>query len=422
MKKPKATTGCADIPLKDPTMRLTRRTLLIASSVAPLAAPAIVRAQGTNSIKIGEINSYTAAPAFTLPYRNGLQLAVEQINAAGGVLGRPLELLIRDDAGKPADAVRLAGELMSDQKVDILAGGFLSNVGLALSDFALQNKKLFIAGEPLTDALVWEKGHRYCFRLRPSTYMQAAMLVEDAARLPAKRWATVAPNYEYGTSTVKWFKQLLLAKRPDVVFVEDQLPTLGKIDAGATVAALEQSKPDAILNVTFGPDLTNFVRQGNTRGLFERRDVVSVLTGEPEYLDPLGEETPDGWYVTGYPVNSVTDPTNTAFIAAYKAKFNELPKMGSVVGHALISSIAAGVVKSGSVDTEKMASGFPGASFATPFGKAMWRPQDHQSTLGTYVGRTALKNGKGVMVDWHYVDGADALPSDEMVKTLRPAG
>ena len=397
---------------------LTRRMMLAAS--ATLAAPATLRAQ-SNTIRIGEINSYTAAPAFTLPYRNGLQLAVDQVNAAGGVLGRPLELLIRDDAGKPADAVRLAGELVADQKVDILAGGFLSNVGLALSDYALQNKKLFVAGEPLTDALVWEKGHRYAFRLRPSTYMQAAMLVEDAAKLPAKRWATVAPNYEYGTSTVKWFKQLLLARRPDVTFVADQLPTLGKIDAGATVAALEQAKPEAILNVTFGPDLTLFVRQGNTRGLFENRAVVSVLTGEPEYLDPLGEETPDGWYVTGYPVTSVTDPTNTAFIAAYRAKFNELPKMGSVVGHALIASIVAGVVKSNSVETEAMVAGFPGASFATAFGRASWRAQDHQSTLGTYVGRTALKSGRGAMVDWRYVDGATVLPTDEIVRTLRPA-
>jgi branched-chain amino acid transport system substrate-binding protein len=404
-------------------MSLTRRSLLAASAgtTVSLAASTLAHAQGAKPIRIGEINSYTAIPAFTLPYRRGMELAVAQINAAGGVLGRQIELLVRDDAGKPEEAVRLAAELAGEQKVDVLAGGYLSNVGLALSDFALQNKRLFVAGEPLTDALVWAKGHRYCFRLRPSTYMQAAMLAEEAVKLPAKTWATVAPNYEYGTSTVKWFKQMMLARRPDVRFVADQLPPLGKIDAGATVAALEQAKPDAIFNVTFGADLTNFVRQGNTRGLFDGRAVVSVLTGEPEYLEPLGDEAPDGWIVTGYPVTGVTDKANTDFIAAYRAKFNETPKMGSVVGHALISSIVAGIKKSGSVDNEKLADGFPGASFATPFGTAMWRPQDHQSTLGTYVGRTALKDGKGVMVNWRYVDGASVLPSDDVVKTLRPA-
>jgi len=201
-------------------MPLTRRSLLVAAS-ATLAAPAIARGAG-KPVLIGEINSYTAAPAFTLPYRNGWQLAVEQINAAGGVLGRPIEVISRDDAGKPANAIRLAGELLNEQNVDLLAGGYLSNIGLAISDFAKQKGKLYIAGEPLTDALVWKDGHRLCFRLRPSTYMQVAMLVAEAAKLPAKRWVTVAPNYEYGTSAVKWFKQLLMQARPDVRFVAEQ--------------------------------------------------------------------------------------------------------------------------------------------------------------------------------------------------------
>ncbi|HEY2131800.1 MAG TPA: ABC transporter substrate-binding protein [Acetobacteraceae bacterium] len=408
-------------------MTFSRRSLLAASAgllAAPLdlsrlGLPNIAHAQGNAPIRIGEINSYTAVPSFTLPYRNGWQLAVDQVNAAGGVRGRKIEVISRDDAGNPADAIRLAGELLNDQKVDLLAGGYLSNVGLAISDFALQNRKLFVGGEPLTDALVWDKGHRYGFRLRPSTYMQAAMLVDDAAGLRARRWATIAPNYEYGQSAVKWFKQLLARKQPGVEFVAEQWPALGKIDAGATVAALDQAKPDAILNVTFGPDLTNFVRQGNTRGLFDGRGVVSILTGEPEYLGPLGDETPTGWIVTGYPVDSVTDPANTGFIDTYRTRFKETPKMGSVVGYALIQSIVAGLARSGSVDTEKMADGFPGASFATPFGTVYWRAQDHQSTLGTFVGRTAVKDGKGLMVDWRYIDGANALPSDDEVKKLR---
>jgi len=400
-------------------MNLTRRVLLTGAAV--LAAPAIVRAEGNSPIRIGEINSYTAIPSFTLPYRNGWQLAVEQVNAAGGVLGRPLEVISRDDAGKPQDAVRLAGELLDEQKVDLLAGGFLSNVGLAVSDYALRHKKLFVASEPLADALVWEKGNRYCYRLRPSTYMQAAMLVEEAAKLPATKWVSVAPNYEYGQSAVKWFKQLLAAKRPDVRFVAEQWPALGKIDAGATAAALARAEPEAILNITFGPDLTNFVRQGNTRGLFDKRAVASMLTGEPEYLEPLGDETPEGWIVTGYPWAQVDTPANKDFVSAYQAKFNTHPMMGSVVGFAMIRAIAAGIGKSGSTDTERMADGFAGAAFDTPFGRAMFRAIDHQSTLGTFIGKTALKDGHGVMVDWRYDDGGKFLPSDDEVRKMRPA-
>ena len=398
---------------------LSRRALL-ATGTAALAAPRLARAEASTPIRIGEINSYSAVPAFTLPYRNGWQLALEHVNAAGGVRGRKLEVISRDDAGKPQDAVRLAGELIESDKVDLLAGGFLSNVGLALSDFSAQKQVIYIAGEPLTDALVWQKGQKFCFRLRPSTYVQAAILVEEAAKLPAKRWVTVATNYEYGQSAVKWFSDLLKARRPDVEFVAAQWPALGHIDAGAVAEALASAKPDAIYNVTFGPDLTNFVRQGNTRGLFEGRSVVSLLTGEPEYLDPLGEETPPGWIVTGYPWASLDTPAHVAFREAYQKKFNDYPRMGSVVGYSLIQAIAAGIGRAGGMTPDRLAGGFAGATFETPFGAAMFRPLDHQSTLGTFLGKTALKDGKGVMVDWRYVDGASVMPPDTEVQKLRP--
>jgi len=392
-----------------------------AATTALAGAPAIVRAQGA-PIKIGEINSYTAIPAFTLPYRNGWQLAAEEINAAGGLLGRRIEVISRDDAGKPEDAVRLAGELVNAEKVDILAGTFLSNIGLAVSDFAAKNKRLFLAAEPLTDAIVWSQGNRYTFRLRPSTYMQAAMLVEEAAKLPAKRWALVSPNYEYGQSAVKWFKELLSKARPDVQYVAEQFPALGRIDAGATVQALASANPEAIYNVTFGPDLTNFVRQGNTRGLFEGRSVVSLLTGEPEYLDPLKDETPPGWIVTGYPWEQINTPAHTAFLDAYRKKFNDYPRLGSVVGYETIRSIAAGVRKAGSVDTDALIAAMKGVSYESVCGPVTYRAGDHQCTLGAYVGKTAVKDGKGVMVDWRYADGKDYLPDEETAKKMRPDG
>lgn len=405
-------------------MTIDRRSFLAAASAgaAMVAAPSLVRAQGAGPIKIGEINSYTAQPAFLKPYRQGWELALEQVNAAGGVLGRKVETIFRDDGGKPEDAVRHAGDLVNAEKVDIIAGGFLSNVGLAVADFAAQNKRLYLASEPLSDAIVWAKGNPYTFRLRCSTYMQAAMLVEEAAKLPAKKWAIVAPNYEYGQSAVKWFKELLKKAKPDVEFVAEQFPALGRIDAGATVQALEASKPDAIFNVTFGGDLTNFVRQGNTRGLFEGRTVVSMLTGEPEYLDPLGAESPVGWIVTGYPYAEIKTPEHVKFIEAYKAKFNDYPRLGSIVGYETVQSIAAALAKAGSTDNDKLIAAFKGLSFQGLFGPIVYRASDHQSTMGAFVGKTAVKDGKGTMVDWRYADGAKYLPSDAEAKAMRPGG
>lgn len=399
-------------------IRIGRRPLL--AGAALLAAPGLARAQG-EPIRIGEINSYSAQPAFLIPYRNAWMLAVERVNAAGGIGGRPIETIFRDDGGKPEDAVRLAGELINAERVHLLAGGFLSHVGLAIADYANQNRRLYVASEPLTDALVWSRGNPFTFRLRPSTYMQCAMLVEEAAKLPAKRWATVAPNYEYGQSAVRWFKELLTRAKPDVQFVAEQFPALGRIDAGATVQALAAANPEAIFNVTFGADLTNFVRQGSTRGLFERRRVVSLLTGEPEYLEPLGDEAPENWIVTGYPWDQINTPAHTAFRDAYRARWNAHPYLGSVVGFDTVTAIATMLRKVGGTETGGMVQGMKGLVFDAIFGQAEFRAIDHQSTVGAYVGRTALRNGRGVMVDWRYADGRNYLPPDDVVRALRPA-
>ena len=247
------------------TLRSTLRTAALALSVAALPAFA------QNVIKIGEINSYKAQPAFLDPYKKGMELAVEEINAKGGVNGKQLQLVIRDDNASPGDAVRAAEELLSREKVDVLSGAFLSHIGLALGDFAKQRKVFFLAGEPLTDKMVWQNGNRYTYRLRASTYMQVAMLVPEAAKLKKKRWAVVYPNYEYGQSAAATFKQLLKAAQPDVEFVAEQAPALGKIDAGSVTQAIADAKPDAIFNVLFATDLAKFVREGNTRGLFQGR-------------------------------------------------------------------------------------------------------------------------------------------------------
>jgi branched-chain amino acid transport system substrate-binding protein len=393
------------------------KLFVLAVAVASWACPASAQ----NAFRVGEINSYKAQAAFLDPYRRGMELAIEEVNAAGGVGGRKLEVVTRDDNANPGDAVRMAEELISAEKVDMLAGGFLSNIGVALADFAKQRKVVYLASEPLTDKIVWQGGNRYTFRLRPSTYMQSAMLAPDAIKLKKKRWAFVYPNYEYGQSAVATFKALLKAAQPDVEFVSDQATPLGKIDAGAVAQAIGDAKPDAIFNVLFGADLAKFVREGNTRGLFKDTAVVSLLTGEPEYIDPLKDEAPVGWIVTGYPWYAIETPEHKAFLAAYQKKYNDYPRLGSVVGYSTIKAIAAAAAKAGGSDPDKLVAAFTGLQFMSPLGGVTFRPQDHQSTMGAYVGKTAVKDGKGIMVDFSFKDGKDFQPSDEEVKKLRPA-
>jgi branched-chain amino acid transport system substrate-binding protein len=388
-------------------MKLVQAALMAAVLIA---FPAL-----SQTLKIGELNSYKVFPSFLEPYRKGMELAVEELNASG----LKVELVVRDDGGTPGDAVRVAEELISREKVNLLMGTFASHVGLAVANLANQRKVLFLASEPLTDKIVWESGNRYTFRLRPSTYMQTAMLIPEAAKLNKKRWAIVYPNYEYGQSATESFKKLLSQAQPGVEFVAEQAPPLGKIDAGAVVQALAEAKPEAIFSSLFAADLQKFVREGNTRGLFRNRVVVNLLAGEPEYLDTLRDETPDGWWVTGYPWREINTPEHRRFRDAYQKRWKDYPRQGSVVGYTAVHAAAEAMRKARSTETEKLVEALKGLEMQTPFGRIAWRAIDHQSTMGAYVGQLANRGGSGVMVNWRYADGAKFQPADEDIRKLR---
>lgn len=403
----------------------SRRAVARALAAMPFglrASGAAAQGTGGGSIRVGELNSYSRMAAFAVPYRNAMQMAVDEINKGGGVRsmgGRPLEIVFRDDGSTPGDAVRVAEELLTRENVSFLAGTFLSNVGLAVSDFANQRKVLFLATEPLTDALTMGSGNRYTFRVRPNTYMQTKMLVDAVAAKGVKRWAVVAPNYEYGQSAATNFKRLMTAAVPGFEVVGEQFPALGRVDAGATVGALARARPDGIFNVLFGADLTTFVREGNTRGLFERRLVVSLLTGEPEYMIPLGEEAPEGWITTGYPWDKIDTPAHKAFVQAYRAGFNDTPRLGSLLGYVVVHLMRDMLEKARSTETEAMIAALEDLRSDTIAGPVVMRGLDNQATLGVWVGETTLEGRQGSMKNFRYEDGARHLHPEAEVRAAR---
>jgi branched-chain amino acid transport system substrate-binding protein len=400
---------------------MTARSFGFLAYAGALAISLCQAASAQETIKIGELNSYKSQTAFLEPYKKGWEMAIEEINAKGGLLGKKLEVVSRDDGSNPGDAVRVADELVTREGVSILTGTFLSNVGLAVAEFAGKKQVFFLASEPLTDKVTWQNGNKYTFRLRPQTYAQTAMLLPDALAAKKKRWALVYPNYEYGQTAAAAFKELMKAKQPDIEFVTEQAPPLGKLDAGAVVQALDDAKPDAIFNVLFGADLAKFVREGTTRGVFKDRTVVSLLSGEPEYLDPLKDEAPVGWIVTGYPWDKIKTAEYKTFLDAYQKKYNDYPRVGSIVGYVSMQSLAAGIAKAGSTEPDKLVTAFKGLKVDSPFGPFTYRASDHQATIGAFVGKIALEGGKGTMSDFKYVDGGSVLPNDEEVKKLRPS-
>jgi branched-chain amino acid transport system substrate-binding protein len=404
-------------------MRQKSSVLFVATAIAGnfwLAGPALTQAKPP--IIIGEINSYTGpASGFTLPYRNGMQMAIDEINAKGGVLGRKLEVLHRDDNFSPADALRQANELVLNEKVDLLAGTFLSPVGLAVANYANEKKVVFVAAEALTNQLTWSKGSRYVFRVRNPISMLAQMLINKALTLNCTRWAALGPINEAIVDLNNEFKATMTEKQKNFVWAGELLFPNQKLNPGPAINRISGMKPDCLLNSTFGPDLIAFAREGKTLGFFDKVQVVSVMSGEPEYMNPLGADTPVGWWVTGFPLDD-NRPSLKKFSDDYVARFNVTPAFGSLIGYVTIETIVAGITRAGSTETEKLIQGLRGAKFDSPIGSLTMRAGDHQLTLGSWVGQLALKDGKPVMVNWKFIDGKDALPSEEEGRSRRPPG
>jgi branched-chain amino acid transport system substrate-binding protein len=403
----------------------TPRRLFVVLAVVIAFVAATLPAGAQGPIRIGEINSFSGIGApFTGPYRAAVEMAVEEINAKGGVLGRKVEVLFRDDKGQPAEAVKHAQELVASEKVALISGTFLSNVGLAVSDWAKQNKTLFVAAEPLTEAITWSKGHDYVFRVRPNTYEQGRMLAEKAGKMKYVKWATIGPNYEYGKRAWETFRDRLKELKPEVQVVVEQWPALGKIDASAEVGAVLAKNPDALYVSLFGSDWLAFVREAQKRGLFQKMFVVGILLGEPEYIDPLKTEAPEGMLVTGYPWYDIREPAHKEFVARFTKKTDKNPVLGSLVGYVTYLSIFEAIKKAGSTDTDKMVAAFRDLKVETPIGPISYRAVDGQSTMGAWVGTTKVdaKRGVGIMVNHEYVPGEKVLPSPDEIKKMRSGG
>ena len=269
-------------------------------------------------------------------------MAVEEINARGGVLGRKVEVIFRDDKGQPAEAVKQAQDLVESEKVALIAGTFLSNVGLAVSDWAKQNKAMFVAAEPLTEALTWAKGHDHVVRLRPNTYEQGRMLAEKAGKMKYVKWATIGPNYEYGKRAWETFRDRLKELKPDVQVVGEHWPTLGKIEPGPMVTAILNQNPDALYVSLFGTTGWPSSARRRSAASSRRPSWWASSSASPSTSTRSKLEAPEGMLVTGYPWYDISTPGHKEWVARYTKKTDKTPVLGSLIGYITIVSICGG--------------------------------------------------------------------------------
>ncbi|MDD3182519.1 MAG: ABC transporter substrate-binding protein [Alphaproteobacteria bacterium] len=387
-----------------------KKLLTAFALLAAISAPAwATEAQNTNKpINIGEMMSYTGAPEFSYPFREGWQMALDDFNESGGVDGRKIEVISRDDHADPAVAVRLAEDLVFREKVVMLIGGGLDHVGLAISSYAKQQKISFIKQWGSTCDLFGMEKNPYWFATMECIDLHAYVYAEEAAKLPYKRWATIAPNYQYGRTITAAFKTALKKLRPDVEFVSERYPTLNKINAQEEIRAIQRAKPDAVFNQLFTSDLPQYIRAGEKLGFIKGCFHMADLIGSPQAIRELGDSYPDGWFTIGVDPNPDFELARK-FSQRYEARYHKKPDDVAFGGYKIMQFAVEALRKAHSTDPEKITEALRGLMIDSPKGPETMRANEQQAYDNYWVGYTKNEGGKGQFTNIRFVRVDDLM-------------
>ena len=389
-------------------MLLRVLTMLLALALAvPMAAEA------QKPIKVGMPIPLSGPPAlFGDPASKGAQMYVDELNAKGGVLGRKVELIIRDSKADANEAVRVAREMILKDNVDFLVGTLTSAEGPAVSVVAKANKIVFIAPIPKTDQLpAADKLHPYVFRIAANTTMEGRSAAEIVAKWPVTKVATIAFDYAYGQDVTKAFVEHMKKIKPSVQIVDQQWPKLGEQDYNPFINAQMAKKPEAIVSSIWGGFFVTYAKQGKALGMFDAVKYNFIGLGEaatPETTKSMGADYPVGIWGNSYDAfywgETAAHREYTERISKYLK--DEYPSSWAIQGYTGMQFLIEGIKKAGSTDSDKVSKALLGLTIDTPIGKQTIREKDHQANRGQLYGKT-VKDPRfpfAIMKPIEYVD------------------
>jgi branched-chain amino acid transport system substrate-binding protein len=390
-------------------MRFRTFTMLLgALLVLPLAAEA------QKPIKVGYPMIMSGPGAlFGEPAAKGAQMFVDEINGKGGVLGRKLELIVRDTKGNADEAVRVSRELILKENVDFLVGTLTSAEGPAVSVVAKENKIVFIAPIPKTDQLTAkDKLHPYVFRVAANTTMEGRSAAEIVAKWPVTKIATISPDYAYGQDVTKSFVEHMKKIKPSVQIVDQQWPKLGEADYTPFINAQLAKKPEAVFSSLWGGHFVTFAKQAKPLNYFDAIKYNFIGVGEagsPESTKSMGKDYPVGIWGNSY--DAFYWDTATPAHRDYTARLSkylkdEYPSSWAVQGYIGLQFLTEAIKKANSTESDKVSKALLGLSVDTPVGKLTIRESDHQANRGQLYGKTVMdpKYPFAIMKPVDYVD------------------
>ncbi len=357
------------------TMACALSSLLLLSNPASAEEPIRI---GAIYIMSGPFSTYGEFA------RNGIDLAVDEINENGGILGRKIEYLIEDSTGKANVAIQSARKLVYQNNVDFLMGIDSSGVANGVAPVIPEMKRPLLITHAATPDVTGKLCNKYVFRnsVNINQNMMAAALI--AKELGSKKWTTIGPDYAFGHQSWEYFGNYLKDMNSDVVLSEDpSFPKFGSEDFTPFINKVMSEKPDGVLISLWGGDLINFVRQGKNLGFFDQDfKVLLTLGAATEVLSALGDQMPEGlWAGTRYWFLANDRPVNQKFVKAYHERFGEYPSYNAQNAYAGIYTFKKAIEKAGSTESEKVIQALEGLTVDAPAGEYTIRKEDHQAIL-----------------------------------------
>ncbi len=388
------------------------------------ASPA--RAQTTQPIKIGFISSLSGAQApLGQPMLLGAQIAVDQINKAGGVNSRMLELIARDDKAKPADATVAAREL-AGSGVNLLCGVVSSAVALAISAMLEQEKALLITCAAHSDKLTKENFVRNYFRVTDNPYMRQRALAKVAAqRYPSvDRWSGIIPDHEYGRTTWACFEDGLrefypaLAKKTATI-TQPVKTAYGAPDYRSGITAAMGLPAEGFMVSVYGGDAVTLYKQAEPFGFFTKSKLIVDSANEFIVAKAMKQELPDMWVGSHWYSGAFESvPTSRELQAEAVRRTNDKYTLGfAAEGHAAIMAYAKAAQAAGSTETEAVLRALETITFDTATGPRKFRSEDHQAVKPVVMYRL---RGTAQVADGFEVVEVVVVPGEDVIDPPTP--
>jgi branched-chain amino acid transport system substrate-binding protein len=376
-----------------------------------------------NTIKIGIVDTYTGpAGEHTLAVLNGFKAAVEKINGKGGILGKRIEFITRDDQFRADVGLALAKELVLKEEVDVLVGTLNSEVSLAVSDLAKNEKIPFFVTLGKSTKIIGEKGHKYVFGISENAEMAGRAAAVALANRPFVKYWIAGDDYEYGHSIADATWNNLKKLNPKVQLLGQSWWKPGEADFTSYIPQIFTAKPDFLIVATGGAGMVNFQKAAKATGLCAKIPFYQHTATDHSTLEALGANAPEGVYGTNpYFFYYPETPENKAFVEEYRMIYGKYPRTGAFYGYMAAQFIAEGFKKAGKLDRERFIKTIEGMTLNSPVGPLTLRGCDHQLELPMFFGLTKKSSKYDFLIagDIQAIPARAHLPSCPEIMQMR---